>query len=356
MTPSNDRHLALRAFARKALAYDALDVASASADASFRSYWRITQAGPGAPPGPSWIVMDAPPDKEDLAAWLDVDERLRRAGLHAPRILATDRDHGFVLMEDLGTRTYLPELDAASVDALYADALDALLRMQTSVDVGGLPDYSRQRLVDELELLPEWFLKRHLGMAVSAADRHVIEGAFDFLVHAAAEQPRAFVHRDFHSRNLLIVDREKTDDVAHMLANPGIVDFQDAVVGPVTYDLVSLLTDCYIEWEPEHVDGWVEAYRLRLQAAHLIGPEVSAVQMSRWFDLMGLQRHLKVLGIFCRLWYRDGKARYLLDLPLVWRYAMAVAHRYPELAGFAALMERALGDTDISADRAAPHA
>lgn len=356
MTPSNDRHLALRAFAGKTLAIGALDVSAASADASFRSYWRIRQAGPGAAPGPSWIVMDAPPDKEDLGAWLDIGERLRRAGLHAPRILAADRSLGFVLMEDLGTRTYLPELDAGSVDALYADALDALLRMQTSVDVGGLPDYSRQRLVDELELLPEWFLKRHLGAALSAADRHVIDGAFDFLVHAAAEQPRAFVHRDFHSRNLLIVERERTDDDAHMLANPGIVDFQDAVVGPVTYDLVSLLRDCYIEWAPERVDGWVEAYRLRLQAAHLLGPEVGPLQMSRWFDLMGLQRHLKVLGIFCRLWYRDGKARYLQDLPLVWRYAMAVARRYPELAGFAALMERALGDTYISAARAAPHA
>lgn len=295
--------------------------------------------------------MDAPPAKEDLTSWLDIDARLRMAGLHAPEILAVDKTLGFVLMEDLGARTYLPELAHESVDALYADAFDALLRMQTKVDVAGLPDYDRQRLITEMELLPEWFLKRHLGCTISCEEWDIIEAAFTFLAHAAEEQPRAFVHRDFHSRNLMIVDHSAAGDADGMLVNPGIIDFQDAVVGPVTYDLVSLLRDCYIEWDAERVEGWIVGYRLRLQATHLLGPEVSAAQFSRWFDLIGLQRHIKVLGIFCRLWYRDGKRQYLNDLALCWRYAIAVARRYPELHAFAGLLERALGERDICASR-----
>jgi aminoglycoside/choline kinase family phosphotransferase len=260
-----------------------------------------------------------------------------------------DREAGFVLMEDLGARTYLPELDGDSVDALYADALDALLRMQAQVDVAGLPPYDRTRLVAEMELLPEWFLGRHLGFTPDCDEWDIVEAAFTFLVHAALEQPRAFVHRDFHSRNLLVVPRETGADA---LASPAIIDFQDAVVGPVTYDLVSLLRDCYIEWDAARVDGWIESHRLRLRAAHLIGPDTGELDFRRWVDLMGAQRHLKVLGIFCRLWYRDGKAQYLADLPRVWRYAMGVMRRYPELGAFAGLLEKALGGRDIAQPRA----
>ncbi len=320
-------------------------IVRASEDASFRSYWRIESAGR------TLVLMDAPPDREDLTDWLDIDARLRSAGLHAPEVIAVDQTLGFLLMEDLGTRTYLPELMHESVDTLYADAFDALLRMQTTVDVDGLPDYDRQRLVSEMELLPEWFLKRHLGYTISGEDWDIIKAAFSFLAQAAEEQPRAFVHRDFHSRNLMIVDHDGGASDADILVSPGIIDFQDAVIGPITYDLVSLLRDCYIEWETERVEGWVEGYRMRLQATHLLGPEVSAAQFSRWFDLIGLQRHIKVLGIFCRLWYRDGKRQYLDDLALCWRYAIAVAHRYPELHAFAALLERALGEHDICASR-----
>ena len=326
---------ALRHFVRNALADGGADIRPASADASFRSYWRV-DAG-----GETRIVMDAPPDREDIGPWLDVGARLRRAGVHAPEVLAVDRDNGFVLMEDLGTRTYLPELDERSVDALYGDALDALLRMQSTVDVAGLPAYDRGRLVAEMELLPEWFLRRHLGYTPECEEWDVIEAAFTFLVQAALEQPRAFVHRDFHSRNLLVLERD----------GPGVIDFQDAVSGPIAYDLVSLLRDCYIEWDAERVDGWVEAHRLRLRQAHLLGTDVDAARFRRWFDLVGLQRHVKVLGIFCRLWYRDGKAQYLGDLPLVWRYAIGVARRYPELEAFAALLERALGERDITRPR-----
>jgi N-acetylmuramate 1-kinase len=349
VTPSIDRQTALNQFVQTSLGDRPFTLSRASEDASFRSYWRVQADAASAPS--AWILMDAPPDKEALHPWLDIDARLRKAGLHAPEIFAVDHEQGFILMEDLGPRTYLPELTTDSVEALYADALDALLRMQRSVDVSGLPEYDRQRLTAEMELLPEWFLQRHLGYTISRDEWDIINAAFTFLVEAAEEQPRAFVHRDFHSRNLMIVDPAGSDAQPGIMPNPAIVDFQDAVIGPLTYDLVSLLRDCYVEWDSEHVGGWVESYRLRLQAAHLIGIEVSAAQFSRWFDLMGLQRHVKVLGIFCRLWYRDGKHQYLGNLPLCWRYALTVAQRYPELAEFAALLERALGDRDICANR-----
>jgi aminoglycoside/choline kinase family phosphotransferase len=351
LSSETDRPSELRRFAQSALGNLHIRIERASEDASFRSYWRITPSSADDPACLPTIVMDAPPGKEDLGPWLEIGARLRHAGLHAPEIIAVDRERGFVMMEDLGTRTYLPELDPSRVDALYADALDALLRMQTGVDVAGLPDYSHRRLLDEMALCPPWLLVRHLGVTLSEHDRDVIDKSFEFLAAVAAEQPRAFVHRDYHSRNLLIVDAQGDPADEAFLVSPGIVDFQDGVVGPVTYDLVSLLRDCYVEWEAERVQGWMEAYALRLRGAHLIGAEVDPATFARWFDLMGLQRHIKVLGIFCRLWYRDGKSRYLADLPLVWRYTLGIAHRYPELGAFADLLERTLGDRDISAPR-----
>lgn len=351
MSSQTDRHAALRRFVEARLGRSDLDIGRASADASFRSYWRVSSQT-GDPAGSAtWVVMDAPPDKEDLGPWLDIGTRLRNAGLHAPEIFDVDVGLGFVLMEDLGSRTYLPELNVHSVDTLYADALDALSRMQREVKVDGLPQYDRRRLVDEMELLPAWFLERHLGHKPGAAELEIIEAAFAFLAKSADEQPRAFVHRDYHSRNLLVAEHGKSDGTNTRLDSPAIVDFQDAVVGPVTYDLVSLLRDCYIEWDRERVDGWVESYRMRLLSSHQIGPEIDAARFTRWFDLMGLQRHIKVLGIFCRLWYRDGKNQYLGDLPLVWRYTIEVAGRYPELGDFVELLRRCLGDRDIRAVR-----
>lgn len=315
---------------RQALNDPSARLEGASADASFRSYWRCELGGR------TWIVMDAPPDREDIRPWLDVAARLNAAGLHAPEIVASDAEQGFVLMSDLGTRLYLPELGDATVDSLYGDALDAMLVMQTRVDFRGLPAYDEARLVAEMELLPEWFLKRHLGFTPACEEWDIVESAFRALEKSARAQPQAFVHRDYHSRNLLITASR----------NPGILDFQDAVVGPVTYDLVSLLRDCYIAWPEERVYAWVEAYRARLLAAGIaVGDET---QFRRKFDLMGLQRHIKVLGIFCRLWYRDGKAGYLNDLPLVWRYTREVGRRHPETAELVALIERALGDRDIT--------
>jgi len=301
-----------------------LQIEVASADASFRSYWR---ANDGAS---TWIVMDAPPAQESIAAWLDIGARLHRAGLHTPDVLATDLQHGFVLLEDLGTRTYLPELNDGTADALYADACAALARMQ-DVDTDGLPHFDRAQIVMELELMPEWFLRRHLGFAPSCAQWDVVEAAFTFLIHAALEQPRCFMHRDYHSRNLMITAAN----------NPGIIDFQGAMLGPLTYDIASLLRDCYIVWPRERVTSWLEHYRSRFAA------DIDAIVFRRWFDLVGLQRHIKVLGIFCRLWYRDGKSGYLADLPRVLDYVLGVAHGYPELQDFAALLKHAVGARDI---------
>jgi aminoglycoside/choline kinase family phosphotransferase len=396
----------LRRFAETALAATGLPIEPASADASFRSYWRVTA------PDRAYVVMDAPPGKEDLAPWLDIGARLRRAGLHTPEVHAVDREHGFVLMEDLGTQPYLAELDPHSVDALHADALDALHRMQTAVDTAGLPAFDEAFVTSELELMPEWFLRRHLGYEIDCDDWDVIEVAFRALIAAVRSQPQVFMHRDYHSRNLMVVGdrdsgfgirdsqryeaerqaralpplplagegrgegsrsealhsefphppsapspasgRREERQIARNLPNPGIIDFQGAMIGPIAYDLASLLRDCYIAWDAERVAGWGEGYRERLRHAHLIDSHVDAARFRRWFDLAGLQRHIKVLGLFCRLNYRDGKAHYLADLPLVWHYVITVAERYAELAPLADLLKRALGDRDIRVARGAP--
>ena len=318
-------------FVRRHLPHAAPAIVPASADASFRSYWRV-RSGTS-----KFILMDAPPDQEPIAPWLDIGARLRAADLHAPEVLASDAELGFVLMEDLGTRMYLPELNDSSADALYADALSALACMQ-AVDTAGLPIYDRSQLVTELELMPEWFLKRHLGFAPSCEEWDVIEAAFTHLVHAALEQPRCFVHRDYHSRNLMIVER----------GNPGIIDFQGAMLGPVTDDVASLLRDCYIAWPDVRVDAWLESYRQRGAA------NVDAATFRRWSDLIGLQRHIKVLGIFCRLQYRDGKAGYLADLPRVFAYVGDVARQYPELVDFSTLLQRAVAGRDLTVPALAP--
>jgi aminoglycoside/choline kinase family phosphotransferase len=319
---------------RQALADPDAPLERASNDASFRSYWRSRSAGR------TWVLMDAPPDKEDIRPWLDVAARLSRAGVHVPEIQAADAERGFVLMEDLGDRLLLPELDDASADRLYGEAMDAIVRMQLHADTTGLPAYDEARLVAEMELMPEWLLKRHLGYTPECEEWDVVESAFRALEASARAQPQAFVHRDYHSRNLLVTGRD----------DPGVIDFQDAVLGPVTYDLVSLLRDCYIAWPQARVEAWVESHRLRLADAGFAVPGPEA--FLRAFDLMGLQRHIKVLGIFCRLWYRDGKAGYLQDLPLVWRYTRDVGRRHAETAPLVDLLERVIGPRDLTVPRA----
>ena len=342
--PSAPRHRELRAFVAAHLAHDRFTVTPASADASFRSYWRI-RAGEE-----TWVAMDAPPDKENIAPWLDIGARLHAAGLHTPQVHAVDHARGFILMEDLGNRTYLPELNPDTADALYGDALDALLTMQTRVSPYGLPAFDETFLTMELELMPTWFLERHLGYTPSCEEWDVIEPAFRLIIDAARAQPQVFMHRDFHSRNLMIAERDSPGMIAPGLLSPGIIDFQGAVLGPIAYDLASLLRDCYIAWPVEQVDAWVEHYRQRLVDAGATA--AGGAQFRRWFDLTGLQRHIKVLGLFCRLNYRDGKAAYLNDLPLVLDYVLSVAKLYPELETFAALIERAVGDRDIVQPRA----
>lgn len=323
---------------RGVLGDDGLTLVSASSDASFRSYWRTVGTDP------TWIVMDAPPEHEDVRPWIAVAQRLRAAGLQAPEVRAQDAEHGFLLISDLGTRLYLPALNDQTVDALYGDALDALFTLATRVDADGLPGYDEARLVAEMELMPTWFLQRHLGITPECEDWDVIESAFRVLLDSAAEQPAVFVHRDFHSRNLMLPPRGAEP------GGPGIIDFQDAVRGPLTYDLVSLLRDCYITWPDDRVHAWVDDFHTRLVAAGLTGS--SATRFRRWFDLMGLQRHIKVLGIFCRLWYRDGKAGYLADLPRVWAYVRDVGRRHPEIAPLVGLLEARIGARDLSIARA----
>jgi hypothetical protein len=319
------------AFARAATGDARARIVAASADASARSYWRVTS-------GVGGIIMDAPPGSGDLGAWLDIDARLRGAGLNAPEVRAADQAQGFLLLSDLGTQSYLSELTNANADALYADAMAALYTIQTRVDPRGLPPFDRAFVLRELELMPTWFLGRHLGVEIDTGEHAVIAAAFRLLADNVTGQPQTFMHRDFHSRNLMRVPAY----------NPGIIDFQDAVRGPVTYDLVSLLRDCYIAWDDARVRTWAESHRRRLLDAGALDLGVDTARWQRWFDLTGLQRHLKVLGIFCRLWYRDGKHQYLADLPRVWGYVHDVARGYPELHDLLTLLQRRVGARDLT--------
>jgi aminoglycoside/choline kinase family phosphotransferase len=270
-------------------------------------------------------------------------------GLNVPVVLARDARRGLLLLSDLGTRQYLDSLAAGrGVDRLYADALAALVKMQTRghAAAGALPAYDRELLHREMELMPEWFLGRHLEAPPNPATRAMLDRLFAALSNNALAQPATFVHRDYHSRNLLVTDED----------NPGILDFQDAVRGAVTYDAVSLLKDCYISWPVERVQGWLLGYRRALIEAGF-ALEAGEQEFIRWFDLMGLQRHIKVLGIFARLFYRDGKAGYLKDLPRVLAYTREAAALYPETAEFADHIGAHLADRFAAAQlRALPGA
>jgi N-acetylmuramate 1-kinase len=297
----------------------------ASSDASFRRYFRVFGAAG------TYIVMDAPPEKEDVRPYLKVSRLLEELGAHVPHVHEADVGRGLLLLEDLGTTPYLQRLErGGDSEQLYADALAALANIQLRGGAGcaQLPPYGRSELAREMALMPEWFLGRHLSLKLSAAETELLAGAFEFLIVEALAQPQVFVHRDYHARNLMVVSER----------NPGIIDFQDALCGPVGYDLVSLLKDCYIAWPRPRVEAWVEGYRVRLLGGG--GPAGgSGPKFLRWFDLIGVQRHIKVLGIFCRLWYRDGKAGYLSDLPRTLDYVREASARYRELAGLARFLE-----------------
>jgi aminoglycoside/choline kinase family phosphotransferase len=293
----------------------------ASADASFRRYFRLTRGDD------SFIIMDAPPEKEALTPFVEVARSLAVIGLNVPLVLARELRQGFLLLTDLGKRQYLDALaDERAVDGLYADALGALVKMQAGgrAAARSLPPYDRALLMREMDLMPEWFVNRHLGLVPEPSERGLLDRLFDTLVQNALEQPATFVHRDYHSRNLLVCEPD----------NPGILDFQDAVCGALTYDAVSLLKDCYIAWPLDRVHRWALDYRRRCLKAGL-DAGADERQFIRWFDLMGLQRHIKVLGIFARLYYRDGKSGYLKDLPRVLAHARDAAALHPETRAFA---------------------
>lgn len=285
-------------------------------DASFRRYFRVRVDGQ------AYVVMDAPPDKEDSRPYLAVADALRQVGLNVPRVVAENMAEGFFLLTDLGSRLYLPELNETSAERLYGDALGALISMQAAAPVDSLPLYDRDLLHREMNLFPDWLLKVHLDISLDRHAQQSLQNCFDFLSTAALEQPRSFVHRDYHSRNLLLTDKH----------NPGILDFQDAVLGPVTYDLVSLLRDCYIVWPRAKVEDWVLGYYKLAVQSGVLPREISDAHFLRWFDLMGLQRHIKVAGIFARLWHRDGKPGYLADIPVTLQYIIEISADYPETA------------------------
>jgi aminoglycoside/choline kinase family phosphotransferase len=302
----------------------------ASADASFRRYFRISRGDVDpagwAPKADTLIVMDAPPGKEDIAPYLKISSLLEQAGAHVPHVFASDARRGFIVMEDLGDTQYLSVLKAGrGIDKLYGDALTTLANIQVRGIRAAqqLGPYDREPLERELNLMPEWFLGKHLGLELTPEERALITVTNEILINEAMLQPQVFVHRDFHSRNLMVLPN----------GGPGVIDFQDALRGPIGYDLVSLLKDCYISWSRERVERWVKGYRRVLGN---LGANVgdSEYQFLRWFDLIGVQRHIKVLGIFCRLWYRDGKPGYLGDLPMVFEYVRDACKRYPELVEF----------------------
>jgi aminoglycoside/choline kinase family phosphotransferase len=305
-------------------------VEPASADASFRRYFRAFRNGT------TFIVMDAPPGKEDVLPYLKVTGLLEALGAHVPHVHEADVARGLLLLEDLGGTHYLSRLNAGDdPERLYGDALRVLADIQVR---GGeaaaeLPPYDREVLARELALMPDWFVGRHLALELSSADTRMIAAAFEFLIGEALTQPAVFVHRDYHSRNLMVVDDR----------NPGILDFQDALRGPIGYDLVSLLKDCYISWPRERVVRWVSDYRALLRSqggeggGRLSGRDDA--EFLRWFDLIGVQRHIKVLGIFARLWYRDGKPGYMNDLPLTLEYVRDTCGRYAELGDLARFLE-----------------
>ena len=292
----------------------------ASSDASFRRYFRIKT------PEGSFVVMDAPPDKENTESFVRVAELLTQIKVNVPIIFQQNTVEGFLLLEDFGSQCFLDQLTLENATALYGSAFDTLLLMQTqaSIERCGLPAYNEVLLQRDLGIFEEWFLHESIDTPISA---EIWASMSKVLISSALEQPQVCVHRDYHSRNLMFL----SDD------SPGIIDFQDAVIGPITYDLVSLLRDCYIGWSPELIEQWRNDYYQRLVGLDLIA--VSPEQFKRWFDLMGLQRHLKAIGIFSRLHLRDGKSTYLNDIPRTLTYVLAVCADYRELSAFSDFLQ-----------------
>lgn len=334
-TPLNARDQLLTDWVAQRFPGQDVLIVPASADASFRRYFRLSL-----PDGTTRILMDAPPEHEDCRPFIKVAALLAKAGLAAPRVLDQDLEQGFLLLTDLGRIGYLEALhaDLSLADTLIRPVLDTLVRWQLASSAATLPPYDAALLRRELELFPEWFIGRHLGVTLADNEKLLLERSFKYLINAALNQPKVYVHRDFMPRNLMLVESEQA-------LTPAIIDFQDAVYGPITYDVVSLFRDAFISWDEEQEIDWVVRYWEKARAA---GLPVRADFGDFWreYELMGLQRHLKVLGIFCRLKYRDGKDKYIEDLPRFMRYAKKTAGRYLPLKPLLNLLDKLDGQTE----------
>lgn len=298
-----------------------VSLVAASSDASFRRYFRW-ESSPH-----SFILMDAPPPQENCRPFVEMASILAETGVHVPDILAADLERGFLLLSDLGQQTYLDVIDGINADELFADAIEALLTFQANAKPVALPSYDEALLRRELQLFPEWYVQRHLGHSFTAEEQQMWEKTCRVLIESALEQPTVLVHRDYMPRNLMISQ-----------PNPGVLDFQDAVIGPVTYDITSLFKDAFLSWPEDRVLAWLQGY---WDAARARGIPVQASfdAFHRASDLMGLQRHLKVIGIFARICHRDGKPRYLADVPRFFAYLDTVLARRPELADLKELLQ-----------------
>lgn len=331
---------------------ETFSIAPASSDASFRRYFRASFKDR------TLIVMDAPPEHEDCRPFLHVAHLFEKAGTHVPHVYAKDLTQGFLLLSDLGNTTYLealsggvdaehrgtnrpPPCEETNARTMYKAATDALIKIQLASNEKELPPYDEALLLREMRLFPEWYINKHLNVTLTDAQNAKIETVFARIIANNLAQPRVYVHRDYHSRNLMVVDtlspssllqagESDNDSPREILVNPGIIDFQDAVYGPITYDLASLFKDAYIKWDEEEIIDWLIAYWEKARHAGLPVQEDFG-EFYRDFELMGVQRHIKVLGIFARLYHRDGKEGYLKDMPLVMNYLRAACARYVDL-------------------------
>jgi aminoglycoside/choline kinase family phosphotransferase len=317
-----DRYALLQEWLARQLAGRAFSLAPASADASFRRYFRVTLADT------TLIAMDAPPPQEDCRPFIQVAKLMAAAGLHVPAVLASDLESGFLLLSDLGNDTYLSAINEHNADELFGDATDALVRWQLASREGVLPPYDEALLRRELDLFPEWYISRHLGLRLTSLQQDTLQSVFSAILASNLAQPRVYVHRDFMPRNLMLSD-----------PNPGVLDFQDAVHGPISYDVASLFKDAFISWDERRVLDWTVRY---WEKARKAGLPVNADfgEFYRDFEWMGLQRHLKVLGIFARICHRDGKPNYVKDTPRFLKYVRAVAQRYAALSPLLQLLDQ----------------
>ena len=297
----------------------------ASEDASFRTYHRLFLKNK------TFIVMDAPPEQENCKLFIKITKKLHACNVNVPVIHNVNIEEGFLLLSDLGDDLYLDKLSDSAIYDLYSDAITALVNIQNSANVGGLDEYDKNLLRNEMNLFTEWLIEKHLQIELKEAQRKDLIKLFDLLITNAEQQPKVFVHRDFHSRNLMVTKEN----------NPGIIDYQDAVYGPISYDLVSILKDCYIKWPEEEINKWIDFYLNKLYEEKSQF-KINRDEFVRWFDLMGVQRHLKASGIFARLSHRDQKHNFLKDIPRTLTYIVDLKETYKELQPICAMIEESI--------------